>query len=206
MATRTGAALITYSQPNVYGRYFRCTKRTGAHLDWTKRELRELGKKHNKTYSLRIIQGCYNTEVEASAGTHDYDACLDVQITGMDWLESQRWLRAHGWAAWVRSPPEFDSYHVHMISLPPFKLQFVSKVGEWVPGQVDSYYNDESGLVGGAPDNTWHPENIRKTIFNYAKYLEELSVMQKIARVARRRAGLKRMYQQLVDRLKRLRK
>ena len=93
--------LIYYSQPNIYGRKFRCTKRTAKHLDRTKYRLKKLGEKRKKSYSLRIIQGCYNTSVSASAGTHDYDACLDVEIVGLGWAEAQKWLRQQGWAAYT---------------------------------------------------------------------------------------------------------
>jgi hypothetical protein len=188
-----GSKIILYSQPNIYGRRFRCSKRTAAHLDHTKKELRKKAERDKKTYTLRIIQGCYNTGVAASAGTHDFDAVLDVQIVGMDWYEAQRFLRKLGWAAWVRVPPTF-SYHIHMISLPPYKLQFVQKVGIYVPGQVDSYYDHTSGLVGDAPDNTWHPDNIRVTIFNYEAYVKSLSAAERMRNLAKRIADLEASY------------
>jgi hypothetical protein len=46
-------------------------------------------------------------------------------------------------------------------------LKWVSRVGQYVPGQVTDYYAHKNGLVGSAPDNTWHPDNIKATIFNY---------------------------------------
>jgi hypothetical protein len=205
MATGNGSALITYSQPNIYGTYFRCSKRTGAHLDSTKKALKDKSKHDGKAYTLRIIQGSYNYGVDASAGTHDLDACLDVEIIGLSWSDAQRFLRVHGWAAWVRVPPTF-SYHIHMVSLPPYKLQFVAPVGQWVPGQVTSYYNLTSGLIGDAPDNTWHPVPIKSTIFNYEKYMASLTILNHIARLSKRRVGIRRLLQQLRNQLSRLRK
>jgi hypothetical protein len=162
-----GKDIIYYSQPNIYGRKFKCTKRTAAHLDRTKDRLEKRG----KGKYLRIIQGCYNTSVEASAGTHDFDACLDVEISGMSWYEAQKFLRQNGWAAWVRTPAQGFSYHIHMISLPPYMTRFISKVGVYVPGQVQQYYQHRSGLSGALPDNTWFPDNIRGTVLNYRAYI-----------------------------------
>lgn len=151
----------------MYGSRFQCSKRTGAHLDKTKSRLAKRGKGEK----LVIIQGSYNTGVEASAGTHDKDAVLDVRIDGMDWYEAQRFLRELGWAAWVRTPAQGFSYHIHMVSLPKYKLRWVRPVGIYVPGQVNQYYNHTDGLAGVGADNTWHPNSIRKTIFNYGAWV-----------------------------------
>jgi hypothetical protein len=177
--------IIYYTQPNIYGRKFKCTKRTAALLDRTKARLKKKAEKDKKNYYLRIIQGCYNTTVDASAGTHDFDACLDVEIVGMSWFDAQRFLRANGWAAWVRVPPTF-SYHIHMIALPPYKTNFVSRVGIYVPGQVTDYYAHRSGLVGSAYDNTWHPDNIKNTIFNYTLYMSIQAARRARDRIAKR--------------------
>lgn len=194
--------IVYYSQPNIYGTKFRCTKRTAALLDRTKARLKKKAEKDKKSYSLRIIQGSYNTTVDASAGTHDYDACLDVQIVGMDWFQAQKWLRSQGWAAWVRVPPTF-SYHIHMIALPPYKLNFVSKVGTYVPGQVEDYYAHKSGLVGSAPDNTWHPDNIKSTIFNYRAYMIAETTRRQIRRLADRKDSIIREIKRLRNKLRR---
>ena len=194
--------LIYYSQPNMYGRKFKCSKRTAAHLDRTKARLKKKAQHDKRSYSLKIIQGSYNTGVEASAGTHDFDACLDVEIVGMSWFDAQRWLRSHGWAAWVRVPPTF-SYHIHMISLPPYKTNFVSKVGLYVPGQVTDYYAHRSGLVGSAYDNTWHPENIKNTIFNYNAYMIAEETRRQIRRLADRRDSITKEIKRLRNKLRR---
>ena len=190
MATGEGR-IIYYSQPNVYGTYFKCSKRTAAHLDHTKSELKKRGK------SLKIIQGCFNTGVDASAGTHDGDAVLDVEIFGMDWYQAQKFLRSLGWAAWVRTPAQGFSYHIHMVSLPDYKYKFVAKVGQYVPGQVTSYYNHTSGLIGEAPDITWHPDVIRSTIFDYDKYMASLKLTTKISNTTKRILELRRLRESL---------
>ena len=145
------------------GRVFKATRRTAAHIEWT---IAELAKAHPAA-RLSIIQTCYNTGVSASAGTHDFDAVLDVQIVGLDWFTAQGWLRAHGWAAWVRQPPTF-SWHIHMVS-----LGYPGRVGVFVPGQVADYYNNRTGLAGHAADNTWHPADIDSTIFDYPAWLRD---------------------------------
>jgi hypothetical protein len=189
--------LIYYSQPNIYGRKFKCTKRTAAHLDRTKYRLKKKAKRDNKNYYIRIIQGCYNTTVEASAGTHDFDACLDIEIVGMDWYEAQKFLRANGLAAFVRTPAQGFSWHIHMISLPPYKTNFVSRVGIYVPGQINDYYDHKNGLSSHAPDNTWHPDNIRKTIFNYRLWISIVAARRAVENLEKRlkeaREKLKRL-------------
>ena len=95
----SAGTIVYYSQPNIYGTKFKCSKRTAAHLDRTIDRL----KRRDKGETLRIIQGSYNTGVQASAGTHDYDAVVDVEITGMSWYQAQKWLRQNGcmYCCWV---------------------------------------------------------------------------------------------------------
>lgn len=133
--------IVTHPQRTIYGDPFRCTRRTAAHLDATKERLAR-----HSGCQLLIIQGCFNTGVAASAGTHDFDAVLDVQILGMSWLTAQYFLRGCGWAAWWRSGNGWIN-HIHMVS-----LGYTARVGIYVPGQVDDYYNRKTGLVGHYAD------------------------------------------------------
>lgn len=147
-------------------RTFRCSRRTAAHIAYTVKRLEKV----NPSARLLIVQGCYNVGVSASAGTHDFDAVLDVQIVGMDWWAAQRFLRECGWAAWVRYPPAF-SWHIHMIS-----LGYPGEVGIYVPGQVDDYYRHALGLKGqhdSGLDGSWFPPNIEATVFDYAAWQED---------------------------------
>jgi hypothetical protein len=148
--------IITYRKPTIWGRSFHCSRRTGAFLDFLQDMLPE-------RCDLRIIQGCYNTSISASAGTHDYDAVLDVYITGMGWYDMQHIIRQWGGAAWWRHPPTFTN-HIHFVV-----LGYRTRVGEYVPGQVQDYYNDRSGLVGHAPDSSWHPSP--QFVFDYTRYI-----------------------------------
>ena len=192
--------IVYYSQPNIYGTKFRCSKRTAEHLNRTKYRL----KKKHPNASLKIIQGSYNTTVEISAGTHDKDAVLDVGIEGLSWSEAQRFLREQGWAAWVRTPAQGFSYHIHMVSLPPFKLRWKAPVGQYVPGQVNQYYNHTDGLSGVGPDNTWHPKSIRRTIFNYGAWVTAKKLRNGISRITSRIRDLRKERGRLRDRLKKI--
>lgn len=100
------------------GKTFRCSSWTAAHLQHTIDVLRE---KHPAA-QLVVIQGCYNTTVAASAGTHSADGVLDVRIDGLPWLTAQAFLRSLGWAAWWRHQgawaPE-AAWHIHMGTIPP---------------------------------------------------------------------------------------
>lgn len=147
------------------GKTFRCSQRTHAHLLWTAERLAEL----HPGCAVRVIQGSFNDGVAASAGTHDRDAVLDVQIVGLSWWDAQRFLREHGWAAWFRFPPLF-TLHLHMIS-----LGYPGRVGIFVPGQVEDYYRHALGLKGqhdSGSDDSWFPPDIDSTIFDYPEWLE----------------------------------
>lgn len=200
-----GSRLITYTQPNIYGRYFKCSRRTAGALDYTKMQLAKKAKRDNKSYRLVIIQGCYNTGVAASAGTHDFDACLDVKIEGMSYPEAQTFLRKYGWAAFYRKPPTFTE-HIHMVLLPPYMLRWVAPVGQWVPGQVTDYYAEPplDGLTSNAIDYSWHPPDIRATIFNYDEWLKIKSLLRTTLDLRQKKAAAIRKIQDLRDYVKRL--
>ena len=149
--------IITYRKPTIWGRSFHCSRRTAAWLDFLQDMLPE-------RCDLRIIQGCYNTTVSASAGTHDYDAVLDVYVTGLDWYEMQRVIRMWGGAAWWRTPSQGFTHHIHFVV-----LGYRTRVGIYVPGQVQDYYNHRSGLAGHGPDPSWHPSP--QFVFDYTRYI-----------------------------------
>jgi hypothetical protein len=187
MARGDGSKIVWHTQPNMYGRYFKCSKRSSAHMAWTVKQLAKKAAKDKKAYLFIIIQGMTNTGVSASAGTHDYDACVDVKIEGMTWAAAQRFLRSCGWAAFWRKPSQGPwSDHIHMASLPKFMLQFVARVGIWVPGQIRDYYNKLNGLSSHAPDNTWHPKDIKETIFQYQDYVDAMSSQERLENLQKR--------------------
>lgn len=166
---------------NFGGRFFKCSQNTYAALLATQKRL---AKAHPKAW-IRVIQGSYNTTVAASAGTHDYDACLDVQIVGLTWAEAQSFLRSCGWAAWWRHTGSWASpsqWHIHMALLGAPAAGCT--VGQYVDGgqslfgrvitssQYADYLTHKSGLAGHVFDPTWHPADIAGTIFKYATWLE----------------------------------
>lgn len=141
-------------------------RRTAAHLDATINRLRKLDPKAE----LVVTQSAYNTSVEASAGTHNLDAVIDIVIHGMSGIDTQAFMRRCGWADWYRHPPEFAFEHNHGISLG----YEPAPVGEFVPGQVRDYYNHALGLKGQhepGSDKTWFPPDIDKTVFNYRRFI-----------------------------------
>lgn len=146
------------------GKTFKASRRTFAHIDYT---IALLAKQHPGA-RLEIIQGCYNTTVEASAGTHDFDACIDVRIVGLDWWTAQAFLRACGWAAWYRHTGSWASvgnWHIHMVS-----LGYTTRVGIFVPGQVSDYLRHALGLKGqhdSGDDTSPFPKSIDDTYFDY---------------------------------------
>jgi hypothetical protein len=168
------AEIITYPQTTIGGKVLKMSRRTAAHLDYTKKRLAAAF----PGARLFLIQGTYNDDVPASAGTHDKDCAFDVVIVGLTWLQAQRFLRACGWAAWYR-PERFDDQgnrvwidHIHMISLG--YRPYLIPVGDLIPGQVVDYFEKRNGLVDHAPDPTWHPPSITATIFDFEAWEKEL--------------------------------
>lgn len=127
---------------------------------------------------LYVVQSAFNTGVPASAGTHDYDKVFDVYVIRLKsgrkvWVKGQRWLRRLGWADWWRHTGSWwnpSSWHHHMVCLS--WLIDKCRVGIYVPGQVSDYCAEppRNGLSGHPTDRTWHPENIRATIFDYDEW------------------------------------
>lgn len=149
------------------GKTFKASRRTFAHIDYTISELERL----HPGAQLVIIQGCYNTTVAASAGTHDFDACLDVEIVGLSWWKAQWFLRCCGWAAWYRFPPTFGQ-HLHMVS-----LGYSTQVGIYVPAQVSDYYRHALGLKGqhdSGDDTSPFPSDIADTLFDYDAWEDDM--------------------------------
>lgn len=179
---------VMWSVKDIYGRYVTGSLRTIAHLDWLNAEsIRVFG------VGIRVIQPPYNTTVRASAGTHDYDACLDLYIPGVDWLVAQRFLRERGFACWVRWKSRSWNTHIHGFCLPEqegmdraddwavagFKVGYLVD-GGWstkhkviAHAQITSYYSHRTGMAGNAKDNTWYPDDIRATIFNLPRYIAQ---------------------------------
>lgn len=176
---------VLWSKRDIYGRQVTGSLRLIAHLDHTY----ELAVKKFGA-GVVVIQRAYNKGVKASAGTHDYDMCLDVYIPGVPWSEQQKFFRANGWGAYWRKAPLFSN-HIHMFSLPEREgsnrsddyRQGGFKVGYLVDGgwalygkvvgssQLASYYAHRVALANDVYDSSWFPPNIEKTIFNLPGYI-----------------------------------
>lgn len=139
---------------------------------------------------ISVFQSAFNTTVEASEGTHNFDMCFDVWIPGVDGPEQQRFFRANGGGAYLRVPPTF-SLHIHYFTLPPRGDGLVSedyaragfKVGKYVDGgyslfgrpvgssQIGDYYTHRNALSGHAHDPSWFPARIEDSIFDLPAYI-----------------------------------
>lgn len=176
---------VMWSQRTTGGKKVIGSLRTIAHLD----HLSALAIKRYRV-GVSVIQPPFNTGVVASEGTHDFDACSDVEIVGVPWDEQNRFFRANGFYGWVRQPPAF-SWHYHGFTLPPVAVGSVSErfrkagfmVGKYVDGgwslfgrvigssQIQDAYTGRTGLSGHAIDPTWRPDNLDATIFDLGAYI-----------------------------------
>lgn len=153
-----------------------------------------------------IIQPAYSSTVAASAGTHDYDACVDLYIPGISWWTQQRFFRAYGLGCWYRPTSSKWSNHIHGFTLPPHSgtgwsndfAEHGFKVGKYVDGgwstygrlvtssQINDYAIRAFGLANqhrAGSDRSWHPSTHRKggiqsTIFNLNAYIERRKARQ----------------------------
>lgn len=177
---------VMWSRKDKSGRRVTGSFRHICHLDYTDQQARkEFGK------GISIFQPAYNKGYKPSAGTHDYDACVDVHIPGVGWLKQQGFFRRHGWGCWWRKPPTFIN-HIHGFTLPlqegvdrsdDYAIAGFT-VGKFIDGgwslygrkiasaQLTSYYQHRSGLKGNAKDNTWFPPNIKATIFDLPEFVK----------------------------------
>lgn len=178
---------VLWSNKTSSGRQVTGSLRHVAHLD----HLNILAKKKYGA-GIVIIQPAYNKGVRASAGTHDYDACVDVYIPGVSWAEQQRFFRANGLAAWWRRPPAFSINHIHGFTLPPQEgrvrsddfMMFGFKVGRFIDGgwsiygrqnassQLQAYYDHRDALKSNLRDYSWFPADIKATIFDLDAYVK----------------------------------
>lgn len=94
--------------------------------------------------SLPLSQGSYNVGVAASAGTHDGGGCIDVASSS--WTTAKA-LRRVGFAAWVRTPAEGFSYHIHACAIGDRELASGARA------QVHDYFNGRNGLANHHADS-----------------------------------------------------
>jgi hypothetical protein len=169
--------MCRWTKKDYLGRPIKGSFRTLCHLN----RLNNLAlKKYGK--EIVIIQRDWNTTVAASAGTHDFDSVWDIYIPGVSWWEQQRFFRANGFGCWYRHPPLFGN-HIHGFTLPHPEGRYRgddfasqgTRVGIYVPGQLEDYYNEAFGLANQhtpRSDKSWFPDNKEATVFNLSKYVK----------------------------------
>lgn len=180
---------VLWSKKDKSGRKVTGSFRHVSHLESLDQQARKAFGK-----GLSIFQPAYNKGYKPSAGTHDYDACIDVEIPGVGWLTQQKFFRQRGLGCWWRKPPTFIN-HIHGFTLPPQEgidrsddyamLGFT--VGKYIDGgwslygrriasaQINAYYQHLFGLKGDSvsrPDRTWFPPDIKATIFDLPAFIK----------------------------------
>jgi len=95
-------------------------------------------------------QGSYSTGVSASAGTHSGGGAIDLaaeQLNSAQRDELVAAMRQVGWAAWLRTPAQGFSYHVHGIAVD------CPDLAPAAAAQVRDYFAGRNGLASRAPDD-----------------------------------------------------
>lgn len=105
--------------------------------------------------TFRVMQGGYNRGgVAASAGTHDGGGVVDISVAG--WARSRMdsvcvALRKCGWAAWVRTPAQGFSWHIHAVRIGDSSASWGAKA------QVVAYRLGRDGLARNRADTEPRP-------------------------------------------------
>lgn len=174
----------------MYGRPVTGSFRTICHIQHLNRKSRaEFG------VGIQIFQPPNNKGYKPSAGTHDYDACIDVEIPDVPWPTQNRFFRGNGLGGWVRNPSQGFIWHYHGFTLPPQEGVVRSDdfaiagftVGKYIDGgwslygrkiasaQIDAYYEHRYGLKSDpstGKDKSWFPPNIGATIFDLNAFIK----------------------------------
>ena len=117
------------------------------------------------SWNITLTQGSYTTGNPDSAGTHDGGGVVDIAVNSMS--TTQRWqtvkaLRDVGFAAWLRTPEQGFSYHIHANAVGDTDMAGVAQ------NQVHDYFFGKNGLASHAADNT--PAAYKGTFTWWEKY------------------------------------
>lgn len=117
------------------------------------------------SWSLVLTQGSYTTGNPDSAGTHDGGGVVDISVSSMS--TTQRWqtvkaLRDVGFAAWLRTPEQGFSYHIHANAVCDTDMSSPAQ------RQIHDYFFGKNGLASHAADNT--PDAYKGTFTWWEKY------------------------------------
>jgi peptidoglycan hydrolase-like protein with peptidoglycan-binding domain len=109
-------------------------------------------------WDFTVVQGgyCFPHCAPESAHTHDGGGVADISVAGLS--PAQRWqqvkaLRAVGFAAWLRTPAQGFSYHIHAVAVADTDL-WQGNGSTQVRNQVGDYFAGHDGLASDGPDNT----------------------------------------------------
>lgn len=124
----------------------------------TRDMLREAERLSGQT--IRLTQGSYNRGgVAASAGTHDGGGVVDIASSSTALVQA---LRKAGFAAWLRTPAQGFSYHIHACAIGDREMAQGAK------NQVQAYFNGRDGLArNGADTNPPRPWPAWANKYNY---------------------------------------
>lgn len=93
--------------------------------------------------TINLSQGSYNRGVSASAGTHDGGGVVDIASSSTTLVQA---LRKAGFAAWIRTPAQGFSYHIHACAIGDREMAQGAK------NQVQAYFNGRDGLARNGVD------------------------------------------------------
>lgn len=129
--------------PEPAARYNRVTY-SGKTVNQRTADLLRLAEKYSGQ-SIRLTQGSYNRGgVAASAGTHDGGGAVDIASSSRSLVLA---LRKAGFAAWLRTPAQGFSYHIHAVAIGD------REASSGAAGQVQSYFNGRNGLANNGADD-----------------------------------------------------
>jgi hypothetical protein len=113
-----------------------------------------------------VLQGSWQSSVEASASTHDGAGVIDIWLPGMGDNDATHAVtrsirKVGGGAAWLRGPGKFGGFpwHWHWCDLDTKGMDPLAI------GQVGDYRNGGNGLgsfTGNDDPEPWRPDPIRK--------------------------------------------
>jgi hypothetical protein len=117
------------------------------------------------SWSITLTQGSYTTGNPDSAGTHDGGGVVDINVSSM--TTTQRWqtvkaLRDVGFAAWLRTPEQGFSYHIHANAVCDTDMSAPAQ------RQIHDYFFGKNGLASHAADNT--PDAYKGSFTWWEKY------------------------------------
>lgn len=126
---------------------------------------------------LHMMQGSHNDGgVAASGGTHDGGGVVDLSVPDGNWEGAVNALRKIGFAAWVRNVPGYgqagSGAHIHAVLIGNEQLSPQAQT------QVNSYLNNDDGLVGSRPDDSTREYVNNRFTWGDAQQLEQKKLRQ----------------------------